>query len=236
MAKKEPTKTEIKLIDSLVAYYEDEQNNHLVKTFLSSLLGALEAPNLSPFIHSVKGRLKDPKHLKDKLLRKLEKSKEIGAAFDYTAADLFEKVNDLAGVRLLHLHTRQFASIDPILRQILEDQQYTLLEPPFARTWDDESREFFQGCGIECQISPDMYTSVHYVVSSASKKTVTAEIQVRTLSEELWGEVDHTLNYPHKVDSLACREQLRVLARLTSSATRLVDSIFRSYEEFKGGS
>jgi ppGpp synthetase/RelA/SpoT-type nucleotidyltranferase len=55
---------------------------------------------------------------------------------------------------------------------------------------------------------------------------MTAEIQVRTLMEEVWGEVDHTMNYPYPVESLACREQLKVLARVTSSASRLVDSIF----------
>jgi cellulose biosynthesis protein BcsQ len=64
------------------------------------------------------------------------------------------------------------------------------------------------------------------VVASASRTKLTAEIQVRTLMEEVWGEVDHQLNYPHETQSLACREQLKVLARVTSSATRLVDSIF----------
>lgn len=56
----------------------------------------------------------------------------------------------------------------------------------------------------------------------------TAEIQVRTLAEELWGEVDHTINYPHPSTVIACKEQIKVLARLTSSCTRLVDSIFLS--------
>ena len=49
--------------------------------------------------------------------------------------------------------------------------------------------------------------------------------------EEVWGEVEHSINYPHKIDNLACREQLKVLARVTSSATRLVDSIFLTFEE-----
>ena len=44
--------------------------------------------------------------------------------------------------------------------------------------------------------------------------------------EEVWGEVDHTINYPHSTGSVGCAEQLKVLARVTSSATRLVDSIF----------
>lgn len=76
-----------------------------------------------------------------------------------------------------------------------------------------------------------MYTSVHYVIGSASRTTVTAEIQVRTLMEEVWGEVDHTMNYPHPVESVACREQLKVLARVTSSASRLVDSIFATVDD-----
>jgi ppGpp synthetase/RelA/SpoT-type nucleotidyltranferase len=76
-----------------------------------------------------------------------------------------------------------------------------------------------------------MYTSVHYVIGSASRTKVTAEIQVRTLAEEVWGEVDHSINYPHKTDSVACAEQLKVLARVTSSTSRLVDSIFLTLED-----
>jgi len=80
-----------------------------------------------------------------------------------------------------------------------------------------------------------MYTSVHYVVEANTKTRYTCEIQVRTLMEELWGEVDHTINYPHKTPSIACSEQIRALARLTSGCSRLVDSIFRSHEEYCRG-
>jgi putative GTP pyrophosphokinase len=73
------------------------------------------------------------------------------------------------------------------LRTVFDEHQYELIEGPFARTWDDESRAFFDSCGIKTELSPTMYTSVHYVVSSASRKTVTCEIQVRTLMEEVWG-------------------------------------------------
>jgi ppGpp synthetase/RelA/SpoT-type nucleotidyltranferase len=139
---------------------------------------------------------------------------------------LLVEINDLAGVRILHLHTRQIARIDPVLRKIFDEQQYDLLEGPFARTWDDESRDFFATCGIETQKSPTMYTSVHYVIGSASRTTVTCELQVRTLMEEVWGEVDHAVNYPIPSEIAACQEELKVLARVTSSATRLVDAIF----------
>ena len=68
------------------------------------------------------------------------------------------------------------------------------------------------------------------------QNNIVCEIQVRTLFEEIWGEIDHTINYPKKTDSVACGEQLRVLAKLVSTGTRLADSIFRSHSEHKKNS
>jgi len=140
------------------------------------------------------------------------------------------KITDLVGVRILHLHTKQLKEIDHELRTLFAEERIELFEEPFARTWDDESRLFMRECGFVIEDSPSMYTSVHYVVSSASRSPITAEIQVRTLMEEVWGEVDHSIRYPDKTPSLACQEQLKVLARATSTATRLVDAIFTTME------
>ena len=51
--------------------------------------------------------------------------------------------------------------------------------------------------------------------------------------EEVWGEVDHAINYPHKTSGVPCREQIRALARQTSSATRLVDAIFATVDDIE---
>lgn len=219
------TAAEERKIDALVDAFTADRDR--VSLFLDQIRLALsESSELDPYLHSLKWRLKDADHLRDKLRRKLVKAKQDGKQFGITRDNLLERVNDLAGIRLLHLHTRQIQDIDRVLRAILVEHRYNLLEGPFARTWDDESKAFFASCGIEPHGSPTLYTSVHYVVGSASRTRVTCEIQVRTLMEEVWGEVDHTINYPHQTDSLACSEQIKVLARVTSSATRLVDAIF----------
>ena len=62
---------------------------------------------------------------------------------------------------------------------------------------------------------------------------ICCEIQVRTLFEEIWGEIDHSINYPHPTDSVACKEQLRVLSKLVGTGTRLADSIFRTLNDQK---
>ena len=216
-------------IEAILSAYD----SHLptVTLFRVQLLAALNSSELlGEHIHSIRSRMKDRDHLREKLQRKLAACAAKGLAFPVNPENLLTSVNDLAGVRILHLHTRQIQQIDPVLRDIFAEQKYELLEGPFARTWDDESREFFKACGIETQDSPTLYTSVHYVIGSASRTTVTCEIQVRTLMEEVWGEVDHAINYPTATDVLASSEQLKVLARATSTATRLVDSIFLTHE------
>lgn len=219
-------------IESLVREYQSSRD--LVRRFQLQLLSLLqESDELSALVHSYRGRMKSEESLRDKLRRKLLAAKEVGGALGITAENLLTEINDLAGLRVLHLYPRQIREIDGLIRALLEEERLGLRETPFARTWDDEYREYFRTCGFDIQSSPSLYTSVHYVVESSSRRMTTCEIQVRTLMEEVWGEVDHTINYPHEVDSVACREQLKVLARVTSSATRLVDSIFLTFGEHR---
>src|SRR5262249_39062420 len=129
----------------------------------------------------------------------------------------------------------QMGQIDKAIRSILGEERYRIVEGPVANTWDDEYREYFHRIKIRTTARPSMYTSVHYVVESGARSSPRCELQVRTLVEEVWGEVSHTVNYPDETKSIACREQLRVLARVSSSCTRLVDSIFASRKEHLDG-
>lgn len=224
-----------RLIEELVKHYVDNQPSFV------GLLGQLKShvetsTKLMILAHSMKGRIKDPDHLRAKLVRKGLEAKARGEAFPFDKKNLFQKINDLAGFRILHLHTSQIEKINAELLSIFDEQLWVKLEGPSARTWDDESRNYFAGLGIATEDSETMYTSVHYVVQPNSRSALTCEIQVRTLMEEVWGEVDHKINYPEKAKSLSCREQIKVLARVTSSCSRLVDSIFLAHQfEIEGG-
>lgn len=225
--------TQLRLIDELVAHFN--KNRNLFLTLISSLDSYIEnSENLKKHIHSKKSRIKNPDHLKDKLMRKAVEAIEKKKPFNYTKENLFSKINDLAGFRIIHLHTKQIQNIDQELRNIFLEQRWKIVEGPNARTWDDESRSYFKSIGIKTSANPNLYTSVHYIIKPNTTSALTCEIQVRTLMEEVWGEVDHTINYPHKSESLSCREQIKALARATSSCTRLVDSIFSTHEHEQG--
>lgn len=223
-----------KAISAIVDYYKDEE---MLTYELKGLKGQVEnfflnwpgfVYNNESVIHSIKTRIKDPEHLRDKLYRKLEEGKNINKE------NFRFEITDLVGIRILYLYQDQFKIIhNQIMQQIEKNREWTLVEPPKAYSWDPESAQLFDDLGIEHDIKDTYYTSVHYVIKPCNNEhSICCEIQVRTLFEEIWGEIDHTINYPHPTESIACREQLKVLAKLISTGTRLSDSIFRSHNEY----
>jgi ppGpp synthetase/RelA/SpoT-type nucleotidyltranferase len=217
--------------EDVISFYKNEHTQHLLKQFLAPVYAFFhENPTLTcedfPVIHSLKSRLKNSEHLKDKLIRKADKDNII-----ITQETLFENITDLIGVRVLYLHQEQFYDIhNEILRKINVEKDWRFVEPPKAITWDPDSVEFYRLLGLEPEVRPTHYTSVHYIVKpNNDHNKICCEIQVRTLFEEIWGEIDHTINYPQKTDIIACKEQLRVLSKLIATGTRLVDSIFKCY-------
>src|ERR1043165_3187673 len=114
------TKRETKLINELVAHFE--LNRDLFLQFLGRLLPLFtNAKALTPYIHSMKWRVKEPSHLKDKLIRKITEAKESKKKFVITKENLFYKINDLAGFRILHLYTRQMDEINKALLALFEE-------------------------------------------------------------------------------------------------------------------
>ena len=193
----------------------------------------LAHPDLKKLIHSLKWRAKEPSHLSDSLRRKAQKALAAGKDFEISPANVFAKVPDLAGVRLLHLHMRQMEKLHPLILKVLDDEGYVLEGRPEAKTWDLEYETMFTSLGLDVKRNESLYTSVHYVIKQNSTNPRLCELQVRTLAEEVWGEISHTINYPHETDSVACKEQLKVLARLVSGCSRLVDSIVASHDDHK---
>src|SRR6266702_5341359 len=104
-----PTAKEKHLVDPLVKHFKsDLEGKRLISTFLNSLLNYIkESQDLQNTIHSMRSRIKDPEHLADKLVRKSRECEKEGLEFKINVSNLFTTITDLAGIRLLHLYTRQ---------------------------------------------------------------------------------------------------------------------------------
>ena len=228
------TKREIQEIDRAIELFQEDR-----ELFAKFAIGLMEHlgndEDLSPYIHFMKYRIKDPEHLRKKLERKAIERKTLGEKPDINSENLYTKVTDLLGIRILHLHTEQMKHINEIILSILEKHQYPLFEEPKASCWDIEYEKIFKQFSIATGPSDSMYTSVHYIIEVNERTKITAELQVRTLMDEVWGEVSHRINYPNESSVQSCQDQLKVLARLTTGCTRLVDSIFKSESDSKSG-
>jgi len=212
-------------MDEILALFDDKKAEiEMLRKQVHDFFELDERLNQAPFpiVHSVKSRVKNRDHLKEKIERK----------GDITTDNFFEKITDLAGVRVLHLYQDQFKVIhEVIMEKIEEKHDWVLGETPKAYTWDPESKQFFEELGLEVEQKESFYTSIHYLVKPHELFPFYCEIQVRTLFEEIWGEIDHKINYPTPTTNVACKEQIRVLAKLVGAGSRLADSIFRSYDE-----
>ena len=218
------------IFDQVVQSYIDEK--HLFERFMNAVVDTFRLePELNkygnPIIYTIKNRLKDVDHLRDKIERKWDEKDPM------TPENLFERVTDLAGVRIIHLYQDQFPHLHSLIQKQIDNGDWYLRESPVAYSWDPESSSFFEGLGLESKIKDSYYTSIHYVVKPKEESNICCEIQIRTLFEEIWGEIDHTINYPHPTENNSCKEQLRVLSKLVSTGTRLADSIFRTQNEQK---
>lgn len=219
-----------KYADILSAYKDKEDR---IKHFHKNVIAFFENSNLSKTVHSIRHRIKDTDHLLRKIERKNndDETKETGERKgQITAENFFERIMDYAGVRVLHLYQSQLESIHKtILQAVAEGEFFDLAEEPVAYVYDNEAKKYCKSIGLKTADNERYYTSVHYVLRPNSKSPLTCEVQVRTIMEELWGEVDHTMNYPNPHDDEQCRDSIKILARIVGAGGSLADSIMKRY-------
>lgn len=169
-------------------------------------------------VHSVRWRVKKSGHLMAKIVRK--RAEENEKYSDVTVENYAELITDLIGLRALHLFKSDCFAIDIDLRRELD-----VVEGPraYVRVGDDQLlRQQYEQAGFEVQDHPHGYRSIHYVVTAQpTKRKVAAEIQVRTIFEEGWSEIDHTVRYPNFSDDAQVAYLLKIFNRIAGSADEL---------------
>ena len=119
-----------KKIEVLVQFFRD--NRLCFEGLLEQLISSLRSDQvLAEHVHSLKWRVKDCDHLRDKLERKFVDAKAEKKQFDITIENLFEKINDLAGCRILHLYTKQFEPIHQCLNSHFQRVQIRTDRGPY---------------------------------------------------------------------------------------------------------
>lgn len=174
---------------------------------------------LNQHVHSVRWRIKDSAHLMAKILRKqLQQSPKYQ---DISVDNYAAIITDLIGIRVLHLFKDDALILDHYIRE-----KYHFYETPtcFYRLGDDTS--YLSDERFVKKVHDIGYRSIHYIIETGDKDDrVYVEIQMRTLFEEGWSEIDHIIRYPNLSDDPDIEHFLKLFNSSASFADEMANSI-----------
>ncbi|VVN50674.1 hypothetical protein PS687_00390 [Pseudomonas fluorescens] len=171
-------------------------------------------------VHSVRWRVKSPDHLIEKIIRKRVGNSQSNKYMEISLSNYHQIVSDLIGVRALHLFKDGCLEIHD---QIVEMWEPAESPVSYIRDGDrSELLEYFEERNISAKIHPAGYRSVHYVLKTKpGLREVLVEVQVRTVFEEAWSEIDHKVRYPNFSDNKQLENVLKIFNRLAGSADEM---------------
>jgi putative GTP pyrophosphokinase len=163
----------------------------------------------SPIQH-IRTRIKRPESVVDKILRKP------GSFPKGMNPVSLERMNDAFGARAVTYFLSGLPLVDQEIRSCGKFEICTD-DPPKAYLSDELARRLGI-THIKREDKESGYAAIHYILRlSDSKLSIDKrpwfELQVRTLVEDAWGEIEHILGYkPGKRTSFAVRKQFKIIS------------------------
>lgn len=172
-------------------------------------------------IHRVRTRIKRPESAEDKIQRKPESFP------DGLCQESLRCMYDAVGTRIICFFLSDLPLVDKEIRQ-LDEIELSEDDPPIAYL----PEEVWNRLGLQHIVrkeNPSGYASIHYIMrlkgsSVAANNRPWFELQVRTLTEDVWAEIEHLLGYkPDKKTFFAVKEQFRILSKLLGAVDEHFD-------------
>lgn len=180
-------------------------------------------------VHSVKTRVKDENHLIEKIIRKTEaRRNKYGKDFNFTVENYREEITDLVGIRVIHIFKEDWEEIHDFITKMWNVKEIV------ANIRKGDNTKTFEELGIEVCSRLSGYRSVHYLIESypTTEKVIT-EVQVRTIFEEGYGEIDHQLRYSLNEIPEILEQNLMLLNRIAGSSDEMASLINLLSKNFK---
>ncbi len=157
----------------------------------------------------------------EKIIRKTEDRKlKYGEDFQFTLDNYKNEINDLIGIRVIHIFKEQWQDIHEFITKTWKVIEVT------ANVREGDNTKKFEELDIEVRSRISGYRSVHYLVEFyPTNEKVIAEIQVRTIFEEGYGEIDHRLRYSHVEIPEILKSNLLLFNRIAGSADEMASLI-----------
>ena len=183
-------------------------------------------------VHSVKSRVKDGEHLIEKVIRKTEnRRKKYGKDFKFTVDNYKKEITDLVGIRVIHIFKEDWEEIHNFITKMWDVNEIV------ANIREGDNTKRFEELSIDVCSRLSGYRSVHYIIESyPTMEKITVEIQVRTIFEEGYGEIDHQLRYSLENIPEILEQNLMLLNRIAGSSDEmasLINLLSKSFNEIE---
>lgn len=190
--------------------------------YCNNTMGTLDliAQQVSQKLKAMKGayivryRVKDPEHVIDKIIRKAKDGRII------TKDNFLDEIDDFVGLRVLHLFKNNWEEIFDAV-----SKEYAAKEQPVAYHRKGDDPVFLKRCedlGLQPKERAAGYRSIHYVAVVPVLSTLfKCEIQIRTVFEDAWSEIDHLVRYPNNTGNELLNSYLMMFNRLAGCADEM---------------
>jgi putative GTP pyrophosphokinase len=187
-------------------------------------------PNPSP-VQRVYSRIKRPESVVDKIKRKAESFP------DGLVPASFHAMTDTLGVRLVIYFLRHLPMVDRELRHSGLFEISETHRPVAYLNADLATRLSLQHLKLVQKDSG--YASIHYILRLKNSSLPRSErpwfeLQLRTITEHTWGEIEHVLGYkPDKRTSFAVRKQFQIIGKLLEAIDEHFNFLFEELSRFQ---
>lgn len=178
----------------------------------------------SPRVYTIKHRTKDPLHLLQIIIRKKKEYPER----IINHQNYLSYINDLIGLRILHIYKKDWVEIGAFIQE-----RWALKRKPHVYIKHSDIKSDTTSYTCKSIVHPAGYSAVHFVIETTPyKQCYYAEIQLRTLFEEAWSEIDHNIRYPDHAHYTLLDDLLQLLNKFTGNADELASLIRILSREF----
>ncbi len=233
--------------EELCAIAEDysgrlEEFNRIREQFLREFIENREE---QAGLHSYRSRVKTPEHLIEKIIRR--RIENYLKYKDLNRENYLRFVTDIIGFRGLLLYRENWVIFHKYLTAHFENRPEWYIRDSLRDFTTNRDRYMVEAPKVHMRpgdfgdiysdwISSDnifdqkYYRSVHYILKYCG---VYLEVQVRTLFEEGWGEIDHHILYPYKKQDPMLTEFSELLNRLAGMGDEMA-SFYRRLQLVPG--
>ena len=174
------------------------------------------------YVHLTHWRVKKEESLLEKIIRKTidERANNVRGR-SITPSNYKIQITDLIGIRVLHVFKSDYLAVHNQIYDIFEPQ---LRETVHVNLRVGDSEDMYKEIKNKVKFNYNQeYRSIHYLIGRNGDYGAREEIQVRTIYEEAWSEMNHRLVYKAELSETAglVKSASQNLSALTGSCDTL---------------